>query len=68
MHVGKNCRGSTLVDTMGGTLMALDLKGQMESTSGPEMCWWCAVIMVVITLVIRINVTVLLSMAADHIY
>lgn len=64
MHVGKNCRASTLIDTMVGTLIALDL----NTNAGPEMCWWCAVIMVVITLVIRINVTVLLSMAADHIY
>lgn len=47
MHVSQNRRASTLIDAMVGTLIALDLKGQMENTNaGPKMCWWCAVLMV----------------------
>lgn len=54
MHVSKNRRASPLIDAMVGPLIAVGLKGQMESTDAvPKMCWWCAVIMVGSTLLLR---------------
>lgn len=36
-----------LIDAMAGTLIVLNLKGQMEITNtAPKMCWWCPMIMV----------------------
>lgn len=36
-----------LIDAMAGTLIALNLKGQMEITNtAPKMCWWRPMLMV----------------------
>lgn len=69
MHVRRNRRASTLIDAVAGTLPALDLKEQMENTDAEDMLQVCRTSggMELITVLIIINITFLLSMAADHI-